>query len=198
MNSIVLEPVGFVISHVSEINQVPPGGVRGAIQLREQFLPALHRIEENSHLWVICWFDRARRDVLSTTPYHVDQHARSFGVFALRCRSRPNPIAITLVELEKVQENYLFVKGLDAVSGTPVLDIKPYFEQDSIFSPQTSYIRPTSSAMRHRLFNKMAVRHHGQESPWVSTGLHLALQAEEILGDLKDPSLFLLFPEIFS
>ena len=51
------------------------------------------------------------------------------GVFASRSPYRPNKIGLTIVELLKVEENILYVKGLDAIDGTPVLDIKPYIKE---------------------------------------------------------------------
>jgi len=70
---------------------------------------------------VIFWLDRVAR---SDEP--VLRHPNGLGIFAARSPIRPNPIGLTLVELVKREENVLWVRGLDAYDGTPVLDIKPY------------------------------------------------------------------------
>jgi tRNA (Thr-GGU) A37 N-methylase len=63
----------------------------------------------------------------------------------LRAPARPNPLGLSLVRLEAREGNILRVSGLDAVDGTPILDIKSYFENDIIFSPLTPYIRPQTT-----------------------------------------------------
>jgi len=80
--------------------------------------------------YVIFWLDRVAR-----TEEPVLHHPNSgLGIFAARSPIHPNPIGLTLVELVKREENVLWVRGLDAYDGTPVLDIKPYpdWEQDLI------------------------------------------------------------------
>ena len=74
---------------------------------------------------------------MKVVPRKVNPQSGKFGVFAVRTPVRPNPIALTLVKLNKVQENILYVAGLDAVDGTPVLDIKPYYKHDIVLSYRT-------------------------------------------------------------
>ena len=84
--------------------------------------PALDGIDEWSHLYVIFWMDQVSPP--HQRPLH---HPNSdLGVFAARSPIHPNPIGLTLVELIKREGNVLWVRGLDALDGTPVLDIKPY------------------------------------------------------------------------
>ncbi len=91
------------------------------IEVYDQFRPALHRIDTQKHLWVLCWFDRADRSVLRATP---PGSTAEKGVFAIRSPDRPNPVAISMVDLLGVTEGVLTVRGLDALDGTPVIDIK--------------------------------------------------------------------------
>ncbi|MBC7238424.1 MAG: tRNA (N6-threonylcarbamoyladenosine(37)-N6)-methyltransferase TrmO, partial [Chloroflexi bacterium] len=80
-------------------------------------------IEKATHLIVLYWCHMARRDVLVTkTPYGPEER----GVFACRSPSRPNPIAFCVADVVKVERNRVIVKGLDAVDGSPLLDVKPY------------------------------------------------------------------------
>lgn len=189
MEKICLKPIGMVKSWVDDIHAMPKEGERAIVEVKTEYVPALQRIEENSHIWIICWFDRANRDVLQTMPRIMEPEPVEFGVFALRCFSRPNPLAITLVSLDKAEGNLLYVTGLDAIEGTPVLDIKPYYEQDSIFSPRTSYVKPKDEPVRRGLMHKLAYRHHGAESAALEIGLRICLVAETYFGHLFNPAL---------
>jgi len=87
------------------------------------YRPGLFRIGDEKHLFVLCWFDRADRTALRVTPPHKQvEH----GVFATRSPDRPNPVALSIVDLIRVDGGILQVRGLDAIDGTPVIDIKPY------------------------------------------------------------------------
>ena len=188
MEEIRINPIGVVKTPVDDISSMPAVGENAVIELKEEYVPALQRIEENSHIWIICWFNRSERDVLQTMPHIMEPEPVKFGVFALRCNKRPNPVAITLVSLDRVEGNRLYVTGLDAVEGTPVLDIKPYYEQDSIFSPLTPYIKPKEEPVRRSLMHKLALRHHGEDSAALETGLRICLTAETHLGHLLNPA----------
>lgn len=77
-----------------------------------------------SHLVVLYWMDKARRDLVVQAPRHLGEKR---GTFALRSPARPNPIALSVVRLLRVDGATLTVKGLDCLDGTPCVDIKPYF-----------------------------------------------------------------------
>jgi tRNA-Thr(GGU) m(6)t(6)A37 methyltransferase TsaA len=94
------------------------------IELKEPFLAALAGIETYSHLVVVYFMHRARRDLVLQVPRHLGEPR---GTFALRSPVRPNPIALSVVRLIKVEANRLSVVGLDCLDGTPLLDLKPYF-----------------------------------------------------------------------
>ncbi len=190
VDEICMEPIGIVRNGTGDIYAMSGEGEGVIIEVKPKYAPALQRIGENSHIWVICWFDRADRTLLQTMPRIMEPEPVDFGVFALRCFSRPNPIAMTPVALQRVEGNLLYVTGLDALEGTPVLDIKPYFEQDSIFSPRTSYVKPKKEDVRRGLMHKMAYRHHKAESSALELGLRICLQAETYLGHLFDEAIF--------
>ena len=92
---------------------------------------------------------------------------------------------MTLVRLERVEDNLLYVSGLDAIAGTPVLDIKPYYEQEIVFSPITSYIRPKKREMRQEIFLKQGLNHHGEKCAGLLLGVRMALIADEYFGQLN-------------
>jgi tRNA-Thr(GGU) m(6)t(6)A37 methyltransferase TsaA len=77
-----------------------------------------------SHILVLYWMDKARRDLVLQAPHH---YAERRGTFALRSPVRPNPIAASVARLLRIDGNQLSVVGLDCLDGTPLLDIKPYF-----------------------------------------------------------------------
>jgi tRNA-Thr(GGU) m(6)t(6)A37 methyltransferase TsaA len=183
-NAIVLQPVGVVHTDIDNPKDMPVSGELAQIEIFPEYQPALTRIEENSHIWVLLWFHLADRKVLTTRPFKINPDLPEFGVFALRAFSRPNPIAITRVKLEKREGNRLWVSGLDAVNGTPILDIKPYYEADRVFSPRTSYIRPRERQMRMDQFFRIALTHHQEECADVYMAVRMAVIADEVLGQL--------------
>ena len=84
----------------------------------------LSGLETVSHVVALYWMDRARRDLVVQAPRH---YAERRGTFALRSPVRPNPIAVSVVRLVRIEGNTLTVVGLDCVDNTPLIDLKPYF-----------------------------------------------------------------------
>lgn len=183
-NTIILRPVGVVHTDIDNPMDMPIGGKLAQIEVFPEYQPALKLIEENSHIWLLLWFHLSDREVLTARPFKIDPDLPEFGVFALRAFNRPNPIAITKVKLEKREENRLWVSGLDAVNGTPILDIKPYYENDRVFSPRTPYIRPRERQMRMEQFFRHAFTHHQEECADLYLAVRMAVVADEVLGQL--------------
>ena len=94
------------------------------IEVDTRFAQALADIESCSHLLVLYWMDRSRRDLVIQAPRHYGEPR---GTFALRSPVRPNPIAASVVKLIGRDGTRLSVVGLDCIDGTPLLDLKPYF-----------------------------------------------------------------------
>jgi tRNA-Thr(GGU) m(6)t(6)A37 methyltransferase TsaA len=92
------------------------------IELDPVFRPALLGIEAFDELDILYWMHEARRDLLTQTP----RGGTVSGTFALRSPVRPNPIALSRVKLEGVEDGVLLVRGLDCLDGTPLVDIKPW------------------------------------------------------------------------
>lgn len=188
---IVIRPIGVVQSQYTDPKNVPVSSQESVVKIFPEYAEALFRIEENSHLWILTWFHLAHRDALSTIPYRVNPHMQKRGVFGLRSPIRPNPIALTLVQLIRVEGTALHVAGLDAVNNTPVLDVKPYFEGDIVFSPRTPHIRPAKREMQRNIFSKQALTHHQEECPGLLAAVRMAMLAEERLGRLNSPDLYI-------
>lgn len=122
-----LVPIGEVRSPYRTPQEAPHQG-RFSDQLAEleiypQFTEGLKDAEQATHLIVLYWCHLASRETLQTKTPHGPEIR---GVFACRSPSRPNPIGFCVVELLEVKKNRLLVRGLDAVDGTPLIDIKPY------------------------------------------------------------------------
>ena len=81
-------------------------------------------METCTHVAVLYWMDQARRDLILQKPRHYGEQR---GTFALRSPARPNPIALSVARLIRIEGSRLEVVGLDCLDGTPLLDIKPYF-----------------------------------------------------------------------
>jgi len=94
------------------------------VEVDPRWAQALKDVETCSHIVLLYWMDRSRRDIVLQMPRHYGVQR---GTFALRSPARPNPIAMSVVRLVKVDGNRLEVVGLDCLDGTPLLDIKPYF-----------------------------------------------------------------------
>lgn len=124
---IELHPIGVVRSPYKVRGDAPRQGrlldTVSEIVIDEQYRPALWQIESQKHLWILCWFDRADRTQLRATPPGAMSEK---GVFAIRSPDRPNPVSLCMVDLIAVKDDVLTVRGLDALDGTPVIDIKVY------------------------------------------------------------------------
>jgi len=126
--TIKIEPIGEVRNDFKE--EIPEGyeNLPSEIVVKEEFSDALYHIEENSHIVVLFWMDRVegrRRKKLRIHP-KGRKDLPLMGVLATRTPNRPNPIGVRAVRLIGKEKNILKVEGLDALNGSPVLDIKPY------------------------------------------------------------------------
>jgi len=120
--------IGFARTPFKETTQVPKGPgtkheANGVLEILPEFEAGLTHIEGFSHLFVLWVFDRSEGfELLGAPPGEETPH----GVFATRSPFRPNPIALTVVELLRRDGASLHVHGVDMLDGTPILDIKPY------------------------------------------------------------------------
>ena len=126
---IVMEPIGYVRNEVINRKDVSWGDDVSSISLESQFVSGLKGLEDFSHAIILFYLDKARYDKekhLQRRPQNRDDMPL-VGIFSQRGKDRPNQIGMTSVEIVSVSEGELIVKGLDAIDGTPVLDIKPYY-----------------------------------------------------------------------
>lgn len=136
MKELVVRPIGVVRSPFGEKVEAPrqariAAEARGRIEVLPELESALDDLEGFDRLWVVFWFDRA--EASNATKVLPPRSEKKRGVFATRSPHRPNPIGLSSVVLEKREGRVLFVRELDILDGTPVLDLKPYIAYADAF-----------------------------------------------------------------
>ncbi|HHE54932.1 MAG TPA: tRNA (N6-threonylcarbamoyladenosine(37)-N6)-methyltransferase TrmO [Caldithrix abyssi] len=131
IKKICYEPIGYICTEHKDPNQVPvqpiyAKGFKGYVKLRPEFVAGLEHLEDFSHIFLIVHMHLKKEKKLKVVPFF---HNNEKGIFATRSPARPNPIGLSLVRLEKIEGNKIWVSDLDLVDGTPVLDIKPFTKQ---------------------------------------------------------------------
>ncbi len=123
-----IRPIGVVRNGVREPRPDGWAHVRSDIVLREELTDLLDGIEGYSHIFVVFAFDRVPESAQRVRVHpRGDPRIPEQGVLATRSQLRPSPLGVSVVRLLKRRRNVLRVEGLDAIDGTPVLDVKPYF-----------------------------------------------------------------------
>jgi len=127
-DSLELKPIGIIHSPYRDRGEAPRQGCGREeicqIEIFQEFEKGLKDIERFSHIILIYWFHKSRSYNLIVTP---SWDTKPHGLFTTRSPERPSPLGLCVVELIAREANVLKVKGLDAIDGTPLLDIKPYF-----------------------------------------------------------------------
>jgi len=121
-----LEPIGTIHNDCIERRCHPWSTVVSEIVCRPNYIQGLTGLHEFSHIWILFWFHDAEDSYPIMTHPQKRKDLPLVGLFATRTPMRPNPIGLTAVRLLSLTSNRLIVQGLDAIDGTPVLDIKPY------------------------------------------------------------------------
>jgi tRNA-Thr(GGU) m(6)t(6)A37 methyltransferase TsaA len=125
---IIFRPIGTVHSPFKE----PPGtpiqpsaatDIRGTVEIFPEYREGLQDLEGFSHLILIYYFHLSQKFSLKVKPFLDD---RQRGLFATRAPARPNPIGLSVVQLERIDGARLYIREVDIVDGTPLLDLKPY------------------------------------------------------------------------
>jgi len=126
--SLFCHPIGVIRSEHTSPEQVPiqsvfADGCRGQAEIFPEFAEGLRDLEGFSHIYLIYHLHQAPSSKLVVKPFLQDvEH----GLFATRAPCRPNPIGLSIVKLERRDGNILYLDHVDALDGTPLLDIKPY------------------------------------------------------------------------
>lgn len=122
-----LKKIGIIHSVYENKKETPRQGMfspqESTIEVFPEYIKALDKMEELSHIIVLYWSDKADRNALESIP---PWGTKFYGVFSIRSPNRPNPIALCVCKVVNVQNNLIKVTGLDALNGSPLLDIKAY------------------------------------------------------------------------
>ena len=145
--NIVLKPIGVVRSPIKELADDCWGGVLAEIELDPQLFgpECTLGLDQYSHVEVLFLLDKISQDEIEKGARHPRGRTDwpKTGIFAQRSKGRPNRIGVTVCKLESVDGLHIRVRELDAVDGTPVLDVKPYLKG---FAPRGEVLEPAWAA----------------------------------------------------
>jgi tRNA-Thr(GGU) m(6)t(6)A37 methyltransferase TsaA len=127
----VLQQIGAVRSDLTDVDEAPMQGFEGApdawVEVAPRYAEALKGLSAGDDVILITWFHLSRRDVLQVHP-RDDMSRPLTGVFATRSPERPNPLGLHRVTVRSIEGTRLRVGPLEAVDGTPIVDIKPVLD----------------------------------------------------------------------
>ncbi len=131
MKTVIYRPIGLLHTPFTDLKDMPiqPAGVtsaRGTAEVFPEFAAGLLDLNGFSHVILLYHLHAVRKIDLVVTPF-LD--SRPHGVFATRAPTRPNPIGLSVVRLERIEGNVLYLGNLDILDGSPLLDVKPYIPE---------------------------------------------------------------------
>ncbi len=128
---IIFHPIGVIHSPHKIISKTPVqpvfcNDIEGTVVLDAEYADGLKDLQDFSHIYLFYYFHQSQKTCLCLKPYLSNQER---GIFATRAPHRPNKLGMSLVRLVKIKDNILYVKNIDILDGTPLLDIKPYIKR---------------------------------------------------------------------
>ena len=134
MNEIIYSQIGTVHTDYKSKDGMPiqsafADGSRATVEIKKDYIDGLLGLDEFSHIYLLYHFHLMKSRKLVTKPFMRDLDR---GVFAIRSPVRPNGIGLSIVRLEKIEDNILYINDVDIIDGTPLLDIKPYITRFDI------------------------------------------------------------------
>ncbi len=138
---IQIKPIGFVVNNRIKKSDLNWSSIESRIELTSEFdSDCLEGIELFSHLEILFYFDKSDKEFRGSEHPRGDTKYPKVGIFAQRKKDRPNHIGATIVNLIRKEGKSLIVSNLDAINGTPVLDIKPVFKE---YLPKEEVLQPS-------------------------------------------------------
>jgi len=150
---IELNPIGTIHTPFTEPAGMPiqptgGAGVQGTVEIFEEYQAGLKDLDGFSHIILLYYFHRSQGFKLHVVPF-MDTQER--GLFATRAPMRPNPIGLSIVQLDRIESGILHIQNVDIVDGTPLLDIKPYVPDfDNYGEVRTGWLDETRNSVRIR------------------------------------------------
>ncbi|WIV68083.1 tRNA (N6-threonylcarbamoyladenosine(37)-N6)-methyltransferase TrmO [Natrialbaceae archaeon AArc-T1-2] len=145
------EPIGTIHTPFESPEEMPiqPAGADadGTVELAPAYTEGLQDLDRFSHCLLLYHFHESNDEVAMTVEPFLDDVSR--GLFATRAPQRPNPIGLSVVEIDAIDENELTVTGVDVVDGTPLLDVKPFVPQFDVPADdvETGWLDASTSAI---------------------------------------------------
>ncbi len=155
---IELKPIGIIHTPFTKPEGMPiqpagAAGVHGTVEVFEEYHAGLKDLDGFSHIILLYHFHRSQGFNLQIVPF-MDTQFR--GLFATRAPKRPNPIGLSIVQLESIKNGVLHVQNVDILDGTPLLDIKPYVPDfDSHVEVRTGWLEEARKTVQNRQADKM-------------------------------------------
>jgi len=142
LKKIMLKPIGIIHTPLKSLKGIPiqfsMSDIQGKIEIFEEYTSGLKDLDQFSHIYCIYLLDLVKLPVSLQSKPFLDSEKK--GVFSTRTPFRPNPIGLSILELEKIENNYLFVNHVDILDQTPIIDIKPYINEfDSVRSSKLGW-----------------------------------------------------------
>ena len=138
METIKYKPIGIIHSSFKKpvgtpIQPYAAKGIKGTVELFPEYVEGLKDLEGFSHIILLYHFHLPKKASLKVKPF---MDTKKHGVFAMRGPSRPNPIGISTVKLNRIEKNIIHIQNVDIVDNTPLLDIKPYVPKFDVFNAE--------------------------------------------------------------
>ena len=131
MKEIAMISIGTIHSPYKQVRDIPIQGkfkpeVKAYLELKDEYAPGLKDLDGFSHAIIIYHFHKSEKAEIEGKPFLEDN---KHGIFAIRSPHRPHHIGLSVVKIDKIEDNELHFSEVDVLDGTPVLDIKPYVKQ---------------------------------------------------------------------
>ena len=155
--AIIFEPIGYIHSPHKQLHNMPiqpsvAQGIKGYIELNKKYTEALSDLDGFSHIYILYIFHKAKPFQQKVTPY-LEKQKR--GLFSTRAPQRPNPIGLSVVRLISIEKNILQIENIDALDGTPLIDIKPYVnEMEALDHVQIGWLKKYTSELDSKLSDR--------------------------------------------
>ncbi len=154
--NINLRQIGTIHSPFCQLENMPvqPKGARdmlATIEIKEEFVQGLKDLDGFNFIYLIYYFHKVKEHKLQVLPFN-EKTGQKRGVFSTRTPMHPNSLGLSVVELIKVQDNIVTIKGVDILDGTPLVDIKPYIENfDKVdLVPTSGWMKASLEEVSHK------------------------------------------------
>jgi len=151
------KPIGIIHSPFKKLEGMPiqppaATGTKGTVEVFEEYHAGLKDLDGFSYIILLYQFHKSEGFNMEVVPF-MDHRSR--GLFATRAPKRPNPIGLSVVQLDRVEKGFLYVQNVDILDGTPLLDIKPYVpEFDSYAEVRTGWLEQARKTIDSRKSDK--------------------------------------------